>query len=178
MHFQYYMVGLVDSQLLARVLRRRVKAPDDPSQVVVGMVSGVLRLDPHDTLLGIMAKSGCVGKQLWKGEAKAKFISPFPGKLAVPINGLELKLTNEAALLEECERVGQGAVDDAAKALPEEVVASEILGKLTGPGLKAEAFATLVFLAKYDSKALTYRTQWSSLYAGELALAYTHSLQG
>ena len=167
--FQYYLVCLVDSQLLARVLRRRVQDPD-PSQVVVGVVSGVLSLDPHDTLLGIMEKSGSVGKQIWKGESKKKYISAFPAKLAVPIGGEELKLTREAALLEECERVGQGAVDDAARDLPEEVEASVFLVKLTNTGLKAEALATLVFLAKYNSQAPTYRTRWSSLYAGELTL--------
>ena len=84
------------------------------------MVCGILSLDSHDTILGIMAKSGCVGKQLWKEESKAMFISAFPTKLATT-TGVELKITNEAALLEQCEKVGQGAVDVAAEALPGEV---------------------------------------------------------
>ena len=169
MLFQYYMVGLVDAQLLVRVLRRRVVAPHDPTEAVVGMVCGILSLDSHDTILGIMAKSGCVGKQLWKEESKAMFISPFPTKLATT-TGVELKITNEAALLEQCEKVGQGAVDVAAEALPGEVEAGEVVSKLTEPGLKADALATLLCIAKYNCGARTYRTQWASLYAGELPI--------
>ena len=66
--------------------------------------------------------------------------------------------------------MGQGAVDVAAEALPGEVEAGEVVSKLTEPGLKADALATLLCIAKYNCGARTYRTQWASLYAGELPI--------
>ena len=58
----------------------------------------------------------------------------------------------------------------AERKLAVKVEAGEVFSKLTEPGLKADALATLLCIAKYNCGARTYRTQWASLYAGELPL--------
>ena len=74
--FQYQMVGLVDSQLLANALR--VHANSTPgcevtNDDVIGIVSGCWDVEAHDSILGIMAKTGCVGSQLMEGKGKVRW---------------------------------------------------------------------------------------------------------
>ena len=66
---QYSMVSLVDSQLLAAALRTRASAKtgedlESLQEIVVGTVGGILSLEEHDTILGIMPKTGCIGPQV------------------------------------------------------------------------------------------------------------------
>ena len=168
---QYHMVGLVDAQLLAAHLRTRPEVGDllGDRNLVRGVTGGVWSLDSHDTIVGIMCKSGCIGKQVWKEPEKERFISLFP-KLISTEALAKVKMCKEAFLLSEAMGISEEGVECTYETIAEldEIEASAAYKQLQDsnkPALFALLLAVLLFLSKYNKDEPTYNSSWASLYA-------------
>ena len=177
--FEHSMVGYVDALLLARMLRMRIsekmveKFQASADDMVVGTLSGVLSFNEMDTVFGIMEKPGSIGEEKPDSideesnestkEAK-QLISKLPKKLCP---AQRKWITREALLLEKAAFASKANVDAVATNFEDEVEARKVL--LSLPEIGPIALATALFLAKYDKTSPTYRTAWSSLYAGDVS---------
>ena len=168
---QYHMVGLVDAQLLAAHLRTRPEVGDllGDRNLVRGVTGGVWSLDSHDTIVGIMCKSGCIGEQVWKEPEKEKFISPFPQHISTQALA-KVKMCKEAFLLSEAMGISEEGVECTYETIAEldEIEASAAYKQLQDsnkPALFALLLAVLLFLSKYNKDEPTYNSSWASLYA-------------
>ena len=195
---EYNMVGYVDSMLLARKLRYRIteaaatKFNSSPNDMVVGTLSSILSLEEQDTILGIMEKSGTIGAQVKleepeeeghdgelgenkKSTARSPLLSG--AKHLCSEEGLKHDICKEATVLSTSMRIAEAAVDAVADKFDEEVDARVVLHALPMDGLCATALSSRLFLAKYDKNSPTYRSVFTSLYAGihlliQLSLTY------
>ena len=94
--------------------------------MVEGVLCGVWDIGAHDTIIGIMAKTGCIGKQCMIKPGGLKVISKFPERLCTK-KSLAENLTKEAALLASTLAVGSSCVRRLAATLEIEVPAAEVL---------------------------------------------------